>query len=238
MLDENVPPLDAPRSEKPLCLGQMASMVFSVVKNSECMTFETVADTVLARALDEPTESKDVRNLRRRVYDVLNVFLAARLVVKEGKFIVWRPQPLPPLWSPAVASLMDRTRIKQMQMVDKARLFVSWTLLIAHKRNRVKPPVTFPVWRVIFVGFTDSRQGVFKHGVDRKRIEIEAGSVPVFFSVPEMIAKIGFTEGQTLEVLQTTPGFEAALPYFSPIDPFRDQTREGGRLSVSTQKVP
>jgi hypothetical protein len=208
MLDESIA---LPRSSKPLCLDRISSMVLSVLKTHESLTFQGVADSILSTMSGEPMDASKARTLRRRIYDVLNVFLAARLISKDGKNIIWGLNP-----NPALSSLIETVRMKQIQLVDKITIFVNWKLVMERNMTRPKPAVTVPVWRTLFVGFTPCQGRSSNHSIDRQTIEIWTASTPTFFSPLEVIATFKFTDAQKLAILQQIPSLRQVIPYIFP----------------------
>jgi hypothetical protein len=146
----------------------------------------------------------------------LNVFLAARLISKDGKVIVWNRSRRTSPTNATSASLIEKVRMKQIQLMDKITVYVKWKLLIERNINRSKPELTVPVWRTIFVGFTQCQGGSYKLGIDRKKVEIRADSIPIFFSPLEIMGTFQFTDKEKLAVLKRMPYLRSAIPYVFP----------------------
>jgi hypothetical protein len=103
----------------------MASHVLSVLKSRETLTFQAFADAVLETIGDEPMEGNNERTLRRRVYDVLNVFIAARIIERNGKNIAWTHTQLQ--GASAASSYdaqLEHMRLRQVELPDKIRILV------------------------------------------------------------------------------------------------------------------
>jgi hypothetical protein len=191
-------------------------MVFSVLQNHESLTFQMVADSVVRTLGYSQMESNNERTLRRRVYDVLNVFVAAGITAKDGKAIVWRRTRMPTPPDPESDCLAETIRTRRTQLIDKIAVFVNWKLVIQRNRTRERPAVFVPVWRTLFVGFPNVPGSSYEQAVDKKTVEIRCAATPVFFSPLEAIGKMGFTTEQKLAVLRENPQLEKAIPYAFP----------------------
>jgi hypothetical protein len=76
-----------PRREKPLCLNNLAASVMKFIEAARVTTFQDVADRLILEVSRFLRENKGDKTTRRRVYDVLNVFLAPGLIERSGKSI-------------------------------------------------------------------------------------------------------------------------------------------------------
>jgi hypothetical protein len=76
-----------PRGEKTLCLNNLAVLVMKLIEAAQVTTFQDVAGALILEVSRFPRESKGEKTTRRRIYDVLNVFLAPSLIEPSGKSI-------------------------------------------------------------------------------------------------------------------------------------------------------
>lgn len=79
-----------PRSSRGL--KRLSRRVKEVVQERATSTYKDVAEDLI-RELDPtetPDKEKEEKNIRRRVYDALNVLIAAGVMGKRGKLVVWR----------------------------------------------------------------------------------------------------------------------------------------------------
>ena len=88
-----------PRSEKPYKgLRHFSMMVCKKVEEKGTTTYNEVADELVAavvaeRRQENPNAKYDEKNIRRRVYDALNVLMAMDIITKEKKEITWKGLP-------------------------------------------------------------------------------------------------------------------------------------------------
>jgi hypothetical protein len=73
----------AAHEAKPLSLSHLAAAVLRFIEGRQSTTFQEVADRVSIEVSPVGSETVSEKATRRRVYDVLNVFLASGLVVRE-----------------------------------------------------------------------------------------------------------------------------------------------------------
>jgi hypothetical protein len=212
MIDESVP---IPRSAKPLCLGRMAPVVLTVLKTHDPLSFQAVADAVVHEVGGDPSIGNNERTLRRRVYDVLNVFLAAGIAAKQGKTLVWIRTHIRPSANSVPQSLYASIQMREIELIDKISIFVTWKLLMDANRTRPKPPIAVPVWKTLFVGFRTCSGG-YDGKFDRRKVMIHAQSPPLFFSPLEVIAKLGFTRDQKKAILLAERQLQDAVPIMFP----------------------
>lgn len=77
-------------------LRQFSALVCEVVKGQGRTTYNQVADALwqeLSRLSGESGEKYDEKNIRRRVYDALNVLMAMDVIQKDKKDIIWTGPP-------------------------------------------------------------------------------------------------------------------------------------------------
>jgi hypothetical protein len=194
----------------------MASIVLDVLRTTEPLSFEVVADAVLARLGDDPRQVTDDRTLRRRVYDVLNVFMAAGIVLKEGRSLMWTGLPARPSGGRSgPSSLRTAVRMHEIALIDKITIYIAWRLVLNRNRTRPRPAIAVSVHRTIFIGFRTSVGGC-DESFDGRKIELHANAPAQFFSPMEAIANMGFTRDQKKAVLLTVPKLRDAVPIMFP----------------------
>lgn len=77
-------------------LRHFSKRVCDKVKTKMVTTYKEVADELVAECVgknDSPTFLYDQKNIRRRVYDALNVLMALDIIVKNKKDITWKGLP-------------------------------------------------------------------------------------------------------------------------------------------------
>eukprot|EP00966_Prymnesium_polylepis_P225218 5209329-Prymnesium_polylepis.1 len=77
------------------CLRHFSLKVCRSVEARGRTTYSEVADDLVAEALGSSSDEgeKDEKNIRRRVYDALNVLVALDVVRKDSKLIFWNGFP-------------------------------------------------------------------------------------------------------------------------------------------------
>jgi hypothetical protein len=215
-----------PRSARPLCLGNMAWTVRSVLEQSSLTSFAEVADRVLdAIGSVEIGSSGDQRTLRRRVYDVLNVFCAMGLIAKDAKSI--RYHPIRGLGGGPDVGEQVRARllVKERVLRDRMRMFLGHRLLMErnHARAQTGGAVRLPA---IFIGFSDVAGGEVQRALDGRKLEIIAPSAPRFFSPMNLFDAFRFPAEDQVRVLRQMPEFAPIEPLLFP--PAEAPARERG----------
>lgn len=100
-------------------LRHFSMMVCQKVEEKGTTTYNEVADELVKKVVAErETEGKfDEKNIRRRVYDALNVLMAMDIISKEKKDITWRG--LPSFGCQDVESMRDEFEYRQAQLQQK-----------------------------------------------------------------------------------------------------------------------
>ncbi|OHT08916.1 hypothetical protein TRFO_22424 [Tritrichomonas foetus] len=149
------------------------------------------------------------KTTRRRVYDVLNVFLASGIITKENKTIKYNPPPIPEASkkvSEQDQELLSVNSQKRQQILNKIRLYLTYRSLLERNRGIVKPEsaVNLPV---ILVGFNTAINEVSKSNDNEHTLEIRAAENPTFFSPNDVFKTMVFPEEFQKEVLREMPMF-------------------------------
>ncbi|GKY99016.1 transcription factor dpl-1 [Mayamaea pseudoterrestris] len=79
-------------------LRHFSMMVCRTVEEKTTTTYNEVADELVERIVhdrqkDDPSGKFDEKNIRRRVYDALNVLMAMDIITKDKKSITWKGLP-------------------------------------------------------------------------------------------------------------------------------------------------
>jgi hypothetical protein len=193
----------------------MASVILSILKTRETTTFQDVADAIVTHLGSEVTDLNSERTVRRRVYDVLNVFVAAGFIQKDGKRIICNRTADSRVPSRS-ESIREKIESRQTALADKVRLLVGWRLVIERNRKLQRPSKAVPLLQTLFVGFAHCRGGGYDQGLDGRSVAIHAESPPLFFSPTEVIGKMGFTLQQQLAVLSDFPELQTMVPALFP----------------------
>ena len=117
-------PLDPLNSRMNRGLKILSARVREVVKGEGSITYKQVADRLMKEEKEAETGSaKEEKNVRRRVYDALNVLIAAGMLRKQGKFISWRTEPMRKTTKrvkEASRQLQEQVQDLQAQVIAKA----------------------------------------------------------------------------------------------------------------------
>lgn len=88
-----------PRTDKPYKgLRHFSMMVCKKVEEKGTTSYNEVADELVEQVIsdkrkEDPNGKYDEKNIRRRVYDALNVLMAMDIIVKDKKAITWKGLP-------------------------------------------------------------------------------------------------------------------------------------------------
>ena len=190
-----------PRCDKPLCLIKMASMILSIVRAKETTTFSEVADDIINSLGVEVADANNERTLRRRVYDVLNVFVAAGFIAKDNKKIMYTHPPELETCVIPTPDMFDKVQAKKTALADKVKMFILWRLLIERNKGREKPSGAVPIDKTLFVGFRNYDQGKYRRLFDGRQLEIKAESPPLFFSPMNVVEALAFPREEQCRLL-------------------------------------
>ena len=213
-------PTKTTRGQRPLCLNNLAESVMSFLRMKQVTTFQEVADYIVAKIGHQKSEPSAEKTTRRRVYDVLNVFLASELITKENKSI--RYQSLVALSDDSAMppNSQDLARVckeKQEQLVRLIRLLLAYKALIARNEKTMRPPTAIPV-PFIIVGFNSNIAGGSKAALNGKKLEMYALANPSFYS-PMDVFKLNFSDEVQRQVLREIPELAACESLVFPPPP-------------------
>jgi len=132
-------------------LKHFSVRVCEEVKKHGVTSFNQVADTLVAMELQEGSQSSkdrplEEKNIRRRVYDALNVLLALGVVRKANKYLVWQGISESPGDRSSVEIKKEALELQQAVNTKKAKLQELMQIdrlvdqLVAVNRNRDKAP--------------------------------------------------------------------------------------------------
>jgi len=104
-------------------LRHFSMMVCKKVEEKGTTTYNEVADELVAKVIEErkkeePGGKFDEKNIRRRVYDALNVLMAMDIITKDKKSITWKGLPTS---ASQDLDLLGRERDFRRQEVEKKR---------------------------------------------------------------------------------------------------------------------
>jgi hypothetical protein len=198
-----------------LCLSNMAAMIINILKETESTTFQEVAERVVQFMGTEEPNGNNGRTLRRRVYDVLNVFVASGFIAKDNKTIMYQ-QPVairPP--GITVKDIEERVRSKELGLTDNIKMFIAWRCLIERNRTKERPESAVPVHRTLFIGFRQSA-GIYERNFLGKALTIRANSPPEFFSPMNVLDGMGTPKIMQFKIMKEYPELHPMLDVMFP----------------------
>jgi hypothetical protein len=193
----------------------MSSTILSVLKSRENTSFQEVADAVVS-GIGDPMDTNSERTVRRRVYDVLNVFMAAGFIERDAQT---RAIAFTQTHSQGESPVDLRHKVvksKRVQLADKVRMLIGWRLLMQRNMARPPPDRPIPLRHTLFIGFARYNGAGCSQGIDRRTVALRAESSPIFFSPMELIAKLGFTVDQQAQMMLECPELPQMIPYIIP----------------------
>ena len=105
-------------------LRHFSVIVYNKVKEKGTTTYNEVADelvqSVLAERSEEVKGKDDEKNIRRRVYDALNVLSALDIISKEKKDITWNG--LPTAKKQDLQTMKDEIAMRERQLEEKKQV--------------------------------------------------------------------------------------------------------------------
>jgi hypothetical protein len=132
-------------------LRHFSMMVCKKVEEKGTTSYNEVADELVAHVLeerrkDEPNAKLDEKNIRRRVYDALNVLMAMDIISKEKKAITWKGLPTSAHQDIEMLEREKEYRLSEVQRKREAlkELLVqqvSFRNLVEHNQCRESEPV-------------------------------------------------------------------------------------------------
>lgn len=215
-----VPPEETPsthttRASKPFCLNNLATPIYKIITKKVTTTYQEVADIFVA-TLDKDTleESKD-KTLRRRVYDVINVLIAADLLEKNNKQIhltnrtpIVKPQEV---IAPPNPGREEALRKKQLELAEKIKMLIYYKYLIERNRLHMRPQVNIQFPSIV-IGYRDISRGTIFRSLDGHELKIKSVAPPLFFSPIDIFRRLKISKEEFARQLRQFPMF---APYES-----------------------
>ena len=198
-----------------ISLNRISSLVISIIKTKQITTFQEVTDLVLEQTQANKDSDKD-RTSRRRIYDVINVCVAAGIVRKENRNIIYQPNGANSEESDAEkqAKLYNSCNELTNSILSKLKIYLLYKSLIERNQNVMRPPnaVQLPA---IFVGFP-SDKGESHLSLDGKDLEIQSDQDPTFYSPLDVFQAAGINIDQQRNFLRCSPPFDKFEPQLFP----------------------
>jgi hypothetical protein len=182
-----------------------------VIQSNPVTTFQDAADVVVEEMRAEHSGHGDDKNTRRRVYDVLNVFLASGLIIRDGRSIRFRGLGTPPPIEeiPESERAFARTcELKQARLVGQIKLLLGYRALIARNASQPRPASAVPLPTII-VGFNSNIEGDSNMSLDHKTLQIHASANPLFYSPMDVFQNVNLSTEVQRDELRQIPALAA-----------------------------
>eukprot|EP00980_Cylindrotheca_fusiformis_P029071 scaffold22713_cov139-Cylindrotheca_fusiformis.AAC.8 len=196
-------------------LRHFSMMVCKKVEEKGTTTYNEVADELVKKKIAErkkenPTGKFDEKNIRRRVYDALNVLMAMDIISKEKKEITWNG--LPTANKQDLESLKEEVQYHEQQLQEKRDALrdllvqqVCFRNLVMHNLHRGVPEECIPL---PFIVVNTHSSSVIQCDMSRDRTDVMFD-----FSMPfeinddnTILKKMGMDKATYAELQSMLPG--------------------------------
>jgi hypothetical protein len=171
---------------KPMSLTNLAPKVLQHLQLARATTFPAAADFILQEI---QADKGDERTIRRRVYDILNVFLACDFIEKSKAAIQLKS---PRLQTVAHVPGQEAVEAKRRELGRKLHMLVLYRCIISRNRHIHRPPGSVHL-SSIFVAFPRSERGTACRSLDGKSLEVSSDAAPMYFSPMDVMDKLSFS---------------------------------------------
>jgi hypothetical protein len=159
-------------------------MVFRHLTVARETTFAAVADDIIRSTGSSATEDRAVR---RRVYDILNVLHACRMVDKTKTHIR--------ITSSAALANGDHLAEKRKRLAERFALLVRYHALIERNRRIARPPRAIQL-PALFVSFRNLENGSTARSLDSRSLTVISEAPPRFYSPMDILSKFSIDREQ------------------------------------------
>jgi hypothetical protein len=200
-----------------MSLCNLSASILPILQSRESVTFQEVADEIIRRLAPDTSDGENERTLRRRVYDVLNVFVAVGFAEKDYMTMRYHISPAGQRSKNSLSAVQERIHTLELDIRSKSRVLLGWLLMI--NRNRalaVRPDPTFSVKENLFVGFPVSPSESCDRAPDGRQLTMQCPGLPTFYSPLEVIDRLGFTDEDKSRILVGIPSLRGLIPLILP----------------------
>lgn len=198
-----------------LPLSALSSVILSIIRAKQTTTFSEVADLVIQNYNTNIDNGND-KTTRRRVYDVLNVFLAAGLIIKESKniHIVHSQNSKASMVPDEDKQLYSKCEQLRESVIRKLKAYLLYRSLIERNQSKNRPSGSIQL-PAIFIEFPNDK-GVSELSLDQKTLEINAEQHPSFYSPVDVLSNINLSIDSQRELVRKTPLISKLEPFVFP----------------------
>lgn len=206
-------------STSKITLKELSPRTFEIIRELKKSTSEDIATILINRFMGNDPKLKGQETIRRRIYDVINVLSAAKLIDKVGKQIIWNgnyPYMVNIRQSQNNSNNMlerevqdqtndeNKIKMKEKTLSEKIRLLTYYKILI--KRNFHKTPSPNAIFLpAIIIGVKDSNQTELKQPFNHSELEIRSKMPLIFLSPSDILQRIQFTQTEIMSFLKLSP---------------------------------
>merc|ERR1712025_1477602 len=233
-------------------LRHFSMKVCEKVQAKGSTSYNEVADELVSELTDprctSPTDQQyDQKNIRRRVYDALNVLMAMNIISKEKKEIRWLGLPTNSIQEANGLEMdkskrMERIEAKTTQLHDLILQLIAFKNLVERNKDREKrdgPPTPNSAIQLPFIIVNTSKKTVIDCSISNDKMEYLFEFDEIFEThddmevLKRMDMDLGLEKGQVSE--QDLEKARSMVP--RALEPYVVQLAQHGKGSYSMPKV-
>lgn len=185
---------------KSMSLHSLSSEIMAIISGKKNTNLREVTELVV-RSCSKTSDPSSDTTTKRRVYDVLNVFMAAGLIEK-GKVI----KLIPPkqITDDLEMNKQEREAFlsckkKQKELVEKVRILLYYKALIEKNEKEAKPEKSIPLPAIFLTSHVNQTKKISKQGND---LNISLSHVDCIFSPEDIFLPLNLNMESQKEFLQ------------------------------------
>ena len=176
-------------STKAFNLIDLSSFALHFIREKKTTTFQEVTDKIIE--ISKQYETGSEKTTRRRVYDVINVFISAKLVERQNKQLTYINQAKfdTEELNKQEQEAKERIDALENEIIEKANIYLKYMALIdRNKKIGVRPQSSIAL-PAIFVSF-DNLQGDSCLSLDGKDLTITSEQAATYYSPTNLVTKL------------------------------------------------
>ena len=191
-----------------LCLKSLAPRTLEVMRELGSTTSEDLATVIIQRLMRTQPNLTGQETIRRRIYDVINVLSAARVIDKVGKRLMWHGCPAPSAPAANYGTPEDDSRVlaKEKMLRDKVTLLTLYKALLNRNFMRGAAPPDAVSLPAIIVGIREPEKAAVTQPMDGCELEIRADNRNLSFLAPsDILQRLKFSQEFIRNILACSP---------------------------------
>ena len=176
-------------SSKAFNLIELSSYALNYIREKKTTTFQEVTDKIIEISRQYETGSE--KTTRRRVYDVINVFISAKLVERQNKQLTYVNKANldnSDLYKQE-QEISERIEALKQKIIEKANIYLKYMALIDRNKKAGVRPQNSIALPAIFVSF-DNLQGDSCLSLDGKDLTITSEQAATYYSPTDLVTKL------------------------------------------------